>query len=107
MDIKKTFNHVSKDQLITCITNSGIHWNFVTWTKSFLPNRKIQLVINRNDNIKREIKSGILQELPVLPIHFLIYISRVFNAVTKNNSTVTSLSFIDNLGFIASRILVK
>ncbi len=40
-------------------------------------------------------------------ILFLIYISGVFEAVTENNPTVTSLSFVDDLGFIASGTSVQ
>ena len=50
---------------------------------------------------------GILQGSPVSTILFLIYISRIFDKVTKFNSEVMSLSFVDDLGFVASRYLVK
>lgn len=60
-----------------------------------------------HNNKKRKIKTGILQGLLVLPIFFLIYISRVFNAVRKNNPAVTFLSFVNIIRFIVSDILVK
>ena len=37
----------------------------------------------------------------------MIYISGVFEAVTRNNPTVTPLSFVDDLGFIASGTSVQ
>ena len=43
----------------------------------------------------------------MLPIFFLIYISRVFNKVSETNPSVTSLFFINDLGFIALGSLVK
>ena len=48
-----------------------------------------------------------MQIFPVSPILFLIYISGVFDKVSERNPWVTSLSFIDDLGFIASDSSVK
>ena len=41
------------------------------------------------------------------PVFFLIYISGVFDVVAENNLAVTSLSFVDDLGFIVSGISIK
>ncbi len=58
--------------------------------------------------IKSEIlRLGISQSFLVLPIFFLIYMSRVFNKVLETNHLVTFLFFIDDLRFIASSSLVK
>lgn len=73
----------------------------MTWTESFLTNRKIQLVINGYNNKEKEIETKIPQVSTVLPIFFLIYISRVFKKVSETSFLITSLSFIDNLEFIA------
>ena len=85
----------------------GIDGDFVAWTKFFLTDRSVQLVINGHDNKEREIETGILQRSPVSSILFLIYISGVFDIVIENNPAVISLSFVNNLGFIASSSSVK
>lgn len=72
-----------------------------------MTNQKIQLVIDGHENKEREIEPGIPQGSSVLPILFLIYISGVFDKVTETSPFVTSLSFIDDLGFIASGSSVK
>lgn len=59
------------------------------------------------ENKEREIETGIPQGFSVLPILFLIYISGIFDKVTETSPSVTSLSFIDDLGFIASSSSVK
>lgn len=73
----------------------------------FLTVWKVQLVINRHDNKKREIEIGIPQRFPVLSIFFLIYISGIFDKVAKTSLLITSLFFINNLGFIAFASLIK
>lgn len=45
--------------------------------------------------------------MPISPILFLIYSSKVFNIVTENNLTVISLSFVDDLRFISSSKFFK
>ena len=107
MDVKGAFDHVSKGQLLTQMVELGIDGDLVTWTGSFLTDQKIQLVIDGHDNKEREIETGIPQGVPVSPILFLIYISGVFNKVLKTSPLVTSLSFVDDLGFIASGSSVK
>ncbi len=72
-----------------------------------MTDRKVQLVIDGHDNKERDIETGIPQGSPVSPILFLIYISGVFNKVSEASPLVTSLSFVDHLGFIASGSSVK
>ena len=81
--------------------------DLVTWICSFLTSRKAQLVIDKYDNKKRDIETRICQDSPILSIFFLIYISNVFNKVSEKSSLVTSLSFIIDLGFVASGSSVK
>ena len=85
----------------------GIDGDLVNLTSSFLTGRKVQLIIDGHDNKKRDIETGIPRGSPVLPILFLIYISDVFNKVSEKTPLVTSLSFVDDLGFIVSGSLVK
>lgn len=84
-----------------------IDGDFITWTKSFLINQTVQLIIDKHENKEQEKKIGFLQKLPVLPILFLIYISGIFYQVIEAYSLITSFSFDDSLEFIASRSLIK
>lgn len=53
--------------------------DFVTQTKLFSSDQKVQLIIDGQENKKIEIETGILQGSPVLSILFLIYISGVIS----------------------------
>ena len=85
MDVKEAFDHVSKRQLLTRMIELGIDGDLVTWTGSFLIDRKVQLVIDGHDNKEKEIETGIPQGFPVSPILFLIYISGVFNKISETS----------------------
>lgn len=79
----------------------------VTWTGFFLINRKIQLIIDKHNNKNKELETGICSRSPISLNLFLIYISGILNKIFKTSLLITSLLFIDNLGFITSGNLVK
>lgn len=107
MDIKMAFDNVSKRQLLNQMIELELDGDLMTWTSSFMLDRKIQLMIDGHDNKERDIETRIPQGSPVSPILILIYISGVFNKVSETSPSVTSLSFVDDLGFIASNSSVK
>lgn len=57
MDVKGVFDHVSKGQLFKHVIYLGIDGDLVIWTKSFLTDRKILLVIDGHDDKEREIET--------------------------------------------------
>ena len=75
MDVKGAFDHVSKPQLKGRMVELGIDGDLVRWTKSFLTNRELQLVIDGHNNYERRVETGIPQRSPVSPILFLFNIS--------------------------------
>ncbi len=107
MDVKGAFDHVSRTRLIEKMMELGIDGDLIHWTQSFLTDRTVQLVIDGHDNRESRIETGIPQGSPVSPILFLIHISGVFEQVTESNPTITSLSFVDDLCFIATGFSVK
>lgn len=70
-------------------------------------NRKVQLIINRHDNIERDIETTILQGFLLFLILFLIYISRVFDKALEARLLIQLLSFNYDLGFIVTSSSIK
>lgn len=81
--------------------------NLIGWTQFFLIDRKVDIIIDRYKNLRRDIKTGILQDFPVSSILFLIYIIGVFDTVTATSAEVTSVLFMDDLGFLARSNSIK
>ena len=85
----------------------NIDRDLIWWIWSFFINQKIQLIIDGHANQEEIIETEILQRSFVSPIFFLICISGVFDQVEENLPRVVLLSFIDDLGVIASGASVK
>lgn len=97
----------SKEQLLIRMIVFGIDGDLETSTYSFRTDQKVQLVINGRNSKERRIETGIPQGSLLSLILFLIDISGVFDKVSETSPLVTSLSFIVDLGFIASDSSVK
>ena len=80
----------------------GIDDDLIGWTKSFLTDRSVELVIDGFTNPRQKVESGIPQGSPVSPILFLIYISGVFSIIEEQLPHVTCVSFVDDLGFLTA-----
>ena len=83
MDVKGAFDHVPKGQLLTHKIELGVDGDLVTWTGSFLTDRKVQFVIDGHDNKERKIETGIPQGSPALWYKLLF---TEFKPVNKANS---------------------
>lgn len=84
-----------------------INRDLIRWTRSFLTDQKLQLVIDGHNNQEKAVETGIPQGSPASPILFLIYISGVFEQVEKRLPEIILLSFVNDLGLIASGTPVK
>lgn len=107
MDVKGAFDHFSKTQLISRMVELEIDGNLIRWTRSFLTDQKLELVIDGHNHQEKDVETGIPQGSPASPILFLLYISGVFEQVERQLPEVMSLSFVDDLGFIASGKSIK
>lgn len=83
MDVKSVFDYVSKAQLVTQMIALEIGRDLILWISSFLTDQKVQLVIDGHKNREREKETGIPQGSLVSLTLFLIYISGVFDQLTK------------------------
>lgn len=84
------------------MTNLGINNNFIGWTQSLLTEKLGKLIIDRFANPCQKVETTISQSLPLSPILFLIYISKVFLAIKAKLPNNTYVSCVNDLVFVTS-----
>ena len=70
MDVKGAFDHDSRAQLAQRMADLGLDDDLIGWTKSFLTDRLVELVVDGYVNAKQKVETGIPQGSPVSPILF-------------------------------------
>jgi len=102
MDSKAAFPSVGRERLIHLMKAKQIDGDHIRWTESFLLDRTVEMVIKGNVLQSHPMEAGVLQGSPVLPIVFAIHTSGLITWVEEKVQRVKGLSFIDNLGWIAT-----
>ncbi len=102
MNIEGAFDYVFRVKLAQRMRQLVVDNDSICWIQSFLTDRKVEIVIDGHINLEKKVETGIPQELPVSPILFLIYISGVVDVVKEMSPETISLSFMDDLGFLAN-----
>ncbi|KAL2012391.1 hypothetical protein VTN00DRAFT_5109 [Thermoascus crustaceus] len=107
MDVKGAFDHVDPAKLVKRMRELGIDGDLICWVRSFLADRRVQLMIDGTQCPEHPISSGVPQGSPVSPILFVIYLSGIFEAVEAAVPGIRALSFADDIGLIASGTSVE
>jgi hypothetical protein len=93
LDVKGAFDHVSKERLLKILIKLRLPHSIVSWTKSFLEDRVLQLSFDGQLETEQAIETGVPQGSPISPILFLIYIHNLFPKLQD----VQVLSYIDDI----------
>jgi len=76
--------------------------DIIRWTESFLSERTVEMVIDGNAMERHPVEVGFPQGSSESPILFAIYKSGLIEWVEEIVSEAEGLSFIDNLGWVAT-----
>lgn len=100
MDVKRTFDHVSKNELMRKIEAMGVDGDLVRCTGSFMSERRVSLVVQDHQCDAPEVKTGAPQGFPGSPILFAAYLSRIFKEVETEMEGCMATLFADNCGWL-------
>jgi hypothetical protein len=102
-DITGSFDHVAANQLLAMCKKLKLQLAFIRWLNFFLSHRSIQLRFNGQAQPLQEVKIGIPQGSPILPILLLIYI----RDICKTRPDTFHFSYMDNICIGASATSTK
>jgi len=102
MDIKAAFPSVARGRLIHAMKSKRIDGDLIRWTKSFLSERTVEMVIEGNVLQSHPMEAGVPQGSPVSPILFAIHSAGLIKWV-EERVQAEGLSFVEDLGWIATR----
>jgi len=102
MDIKEAFPSVARGRLIHAIKAEQIDGNHIQWTERFLSDRTVEMVIEGNVLHSHPLEAGIPQGSQVSPILFAIHTAGLMKWVEEGVQGVEGLSFVDDLGWVAT-----
>ena len=102
MDIKPAFPSVAKGRLVNLMKVRQMDRDRIRWTESFLLETTVEMIIEGNAMERHPVEAGVPQGSPVSPILFAIYTSGLTKWVEEYVSEAEGLSFVDNLGWVAT-----
>jgi len=102
MDINAVFRSVARGRLIHAMKAKRIDRDLIRWTKSFPSDRTVEMVIEGNVLQSHPVEVGVPQASPVSPILVAIHTAELMKWVEERVQP-EGLSFVDNLGWIATR----
>jgi len=102
MDIKAAFPGVAKGRLVNLMKVRQMDGDLIQWTESFVSERTVEMIIEGNAMERHPVEAGVWQGSPVSPILFAIYTSGLIKWLEEYVSEAEGLSFVDDLGSVAT-----
>jgi len=102
MDVYAAFPSMAKGRLVNLMKVSQMDGDLIRWMESFLLERTVEMIIEGNAMERHPVEAGVTQGLPVSAIFFAIYTSGLIKSVEEYVSEAQGLSFVDDLGWVAT-----
>jgi hypothetical protein len=83
MDVKGTFPHVTKGNVIKRMEEMGLEADLVRWVEIFMEERKVIMSMEGKKGDSMEVETGVPEGSPVSPVHFVKYLSGLFCEVAQ------------------------
>lgn len=96
MDVQAAFPSVNPRCLTRQLREQGIDEDPVRWTRDFMSNRSVQMVIGGDEQQPIDATSGLPQGSPISPLLFALYMSGLHRFMDQHARETVTLSFVDD-----------
>jgi len=107
MDIKAAFPNVAQGRLVNIMKIRQMDEDVIQGMESFVSQRTVEMLIEGNDMVRHPVQIRVPQGSPVSLILFAIHTSGLIKCVEEYVAAAEGRSFLDNLGWVATRSDVK
>ena len=107
MDVQAAFPSVNQRCLTRQLREQGIDEDLVRWTRDFMSERSVQMVIGGEEQQPIDATSGLPQGSPISPLLFALYMSGLHRFIDQQTQEVVTLSFVDDVTFLVSATSVR
>ena len=82
----------------------GIDECLVSWTDSFMRDRRVIISADGRDSDPLEVTTGLPQGSPISPVLFAIYIADIHQAVEGQVEDCRGIPFVDDVAWVAEGV---
>ena len=100
MDVAAAFPSVARGSHLRKMRAMGIDENLVSWTDSFMRDRRVIMSVDGQDDNPREVTTGLPQGSPISPVLFAIYIADIHVAVEGQVQDSRGISFVNDVTWL-------
>ena len=107
MDVQAAFPSVNPRCLTRQLHEQGIDEDLVRWTRDFMSERSVQMVVGGEEQQPVDATSGLPQGSPVSPLLFALYMSGLHRFMDQQAREMVVLSFVDDVTLLVSATSVR
>ena len=102
MDVKGSFPHVAKGNLIKRMEEMEFKADLVRWVESFMEERKVIMSTDGKEGDSMDVEIGVPQGSPVSTVLCVVYLSGLFGRVEEKENECGSegISFVDDVSWV-------
>ncbi len=100
MNVVEAYDHVSRERLLHNLKKRRISTWIVTWTDSFMQNRRINLIVRAKQTIMSNVNVDISQKSSMSSILYLFYNANLLKLLEQSSRKAIVIDFVNDINIL-------